>query len=238
MKEGYSVSLREVIGTLRRRWVVVLVGWFVTLVAGWVAIHPTPVYKGITVITLRAPRSENLPNQFNDGRPSIALTGALISARLQSRSGELQLRQAGVVGKYALTPRNSGTSATPAYIIASVEVTNETGSARSALRGIEAIVNTFRSELDVIQADWGVPAELWITVATLAPPSAAPVLVLRAGPCWESPSSALPLRSCWRCGSTSSRRARAHGWASADSLDPAGTSRSDAGWRDANRRRR
>jgi len=121
-----------------------------------------------------------LPNQFNDGRPSIALTGALISARLQSRSGELQLRQAGVVGKYALTPRNSGTSATPAYIIASVEVTNETGSARSALRGIEAIVNTFRSELDVIQADWGVPAELWITVATLAPPSAAPVLVLKS----------------------------------------------------------
>jgi len=158
----------------------VLVGWFVTLVAGWLAIHPTPVYKGITVITLRAPRSENLPNQFNDGRPSIALTGALISARLQSRSGELQLRQAGVVGKYALTPRNSGTSATPAYIIASVEVTNETGSARSALRGIEAIVNTFRSELDVIQADWGVPAELWITVATLAPPSAAPVLVLKS----------------------------------------------------------
>jgi len=180
MKEGYSVSLREVIGTLRRRWVVVLVGWFVTLVAGWLAIHPTPVYKGISVITLRAPRSENLPNQFNDGRPSIALTGALISARLQSRSGELQLRQAGVVGKYALTPRNSGTSATPAYLIASVEVTNETGSARSALRGIEAIVSTFRSELDVIQGDWGVPADKWITVATLAPPSAAPILVLKS----------------------------------------------------------
>jgi hypothetical protein len=129
---------------------------------------------------LRAPRNDDLPNQFNDGRPSIALTGALISARLRSRSGEAELRQAGVVGKYALTPRNSGTSATPAYLIASIEVTTETGSARTALAGIDAIVATFRHELDQMQAEWGVSPSNWISVAILAPPSALPVQVLKS----------------------------------------------------------
>jgi hypothetical protein len=172
------VSLRELIGTLRRRWVVLAVGWFVTLVACWVATHPTPVYKAVTVITLRAPRNGDLPNQFSDGRPSIALTGALISARLKSRSGEAELRRAGVVGKYALTPRNSGTSATPAYLIASIEVTTQTGSARSALAGLRAIVTTFQEELDGMQAEWGVAPSDWIRVATLAPASASRVQVL------------------------------------------------------------
>jgi hypothetical protein len=174
------VSLGEIFRTLRRRWVVLAVGAALTAVAGWLAINPTPTYRAVAVVTLRAPRNENLPNQFNDGRPSIALTGALISARLKSRSGDAQLRADGVVGDYDLKPRNSGTSATPAYLIASVEVTVVTDRGPSALSSLDAVLHRFDTELDAVQAEWRVPEGDWIKVAVLNPPSVAPTVVVRS----------------------------------------------------------
>jgi len=174
------VSLREIVGTLRRRWVVLAAGCLLTAIAGWVAIHPAPTYKAVAVITLRAPRTENTPNQFSDGRPSIALTGALISARMESRSGAERLRRDGVVGKYDLAPRNSGSSATPAYLIASVEVSVITHDGAAALRSVQTIVEQFKVELDTVQADWRVPGGDRITVAVLAPPGLIPMRVVKS----------------------------------------------------------
>jgi hypothetical protein len=174
------VTLREIVRTLRRRWVVLAVGVVATAIAGWVVIHPGPTYEAKSLITLRAPRSQSVPNQFNDGRPSIALTGSLIAARLKSRSGEEQLRRDGVVGKYDLVPRNSGTSATPMYLIALLEVTAITHSEADGLRTVRTIVSRFASELDAVQAEWQVPGAERIGVAELAPPSIIPLHVLKS----------------------------------------------------------
>jgi hypothetical protein len=174
------VSFREVIQTFRRRWVVLAVGAVLTAIAGWFAIHPAPSYRAVAVLSLQAPRNENTPNQFNDGRPSIALTGALIVARLESRSGRAQLRRDGVRAKYDLAPRNSGTTATPAYLIASVEITLTTGDPAAATRWIGTIINRFGSELDSVQAGLQVPDTQRITVGVLAPPSVVPMYVVKS----------------------------------------------------------
>jgi hypothetical protein len=173
------VSLREIVSTLSRRWAVLVVGAVVTALAGWVGIHPAPTYDAKSLITLRAPRSQNVPNQFNDGRPSLALTGTLVAARLKSRSGEAQLRRDGVAGKYDLVPRNSGTTATPLYIIALLEIQVVTNSERDALRSVKAIVSRFASELDAMQAEWDVPGAERISIAELAPPAILQMHVLK-----------------------------------------------------------
>jgi len=164
------MSFREIFTVLLRRWAVLAAGLVVTASVGWVAIHPTPTWKAVSVLTLRGPRSEASPNQFSDGRPSIALTGALISERLASGSGDAQLRQDGVRGRYQLAPRNSGTSATPAYAIPSVEISVITTSQVVAMRSVNLILERFRSELALVQDEWGVQAGERITGAILAPP--------------------------------------------------------------------
>jgi hypothetical protein len=176
------VSPREVLEALRRRWYVVVAGLLLTALTGWLVTHPQPTYRAVTVIALQPPQTPVHPNRLLDLRPSIALTAAMVTQQLKSRSGDAQMRSDGVIGDYALAPRNSGTTQTPAYAIPSVEASVIAHDQEGTVRSVDVIVAAFRDALGDLQRQWEVPATDRITVVTLAPPNALllPVVKTRA----------------------------------------------------------
>jgi hypothetical protein len=174
------VSLREVIEVLRRQWRVLVIGVVLTGLLGWLAAHPQPTFKAVTVIALQPPQTPRHPNRLTDLRPSIALTAAMVTRRLSSQSGDARLRSQGVQGNYAMAPRNSGTTQTPAYAIPSVEVSVTTNDRATALGSVTQLVTAFDAELTDLQKEWAVAVDDRISVVVLAPPTALALLPVKS----------------------------------------------------------
>jgi hypothetical protein len=102
----------------------------------------------------------------------VATFSAGVAQRLSSPSGRAQLRQAGVIGPYVLTPRNSGTRQTPEYLIASVQATTTEADEQTALRSLATVTAAFTRELDELQNEWNVAAGERISITMLAEPTA------------------------------------------------------------------
>jgi hypothetical protein len=166
------LSLRDVLDVLGRRWPLSVVVLLLTLGVGWLVAHPAPTYTASEIFAVEPPVSPQVPNQLNVFRPSLAITAAAVAQRLKTPDGEARLRSRGLVGKYDVVPRNSGTVQTPAYIIPSLRAEVIANSQDVALRSVEVLTSVFREELSAMQDEWDVAATQRITVAVLAPASA------------------------------------------------------------------
>ncbi|GAA3398369.1 hypothetical protein GCM10017752_61190 [Streptomyces roseoviridis] len=149
---------------LLRRWYVLVLAALVTAAACYPALRPAPRYQSSAVLVVKPPRTDNQPNQLTNLQPSLAMVSYAVVQRLQSPAGRAELRAAGVHGTYRLTPRNSGTSATPYYSIPTLQVEAEQPAPADADRVVQTIIAVYGRHLHALQREQGVPAATLLTV--------------------------------------------------------------------------
>lgn len=169
------MSPGNVADALLRRWYVVLAALLLTMGGAYFVVRPTPQYIGSAVVVLKPPVTRSQPNQYTNLQPPLAVVSYGVVQQLQSPAGTKELRAAGVTGSYHLIPRNSGTSATPQYLIPSLQVQSQASSADAAVTSVRRIVEVYSAHVKQMQSAEQVPAEAWITPSVLTSPSAAEV---------------------------------------------------------------
>ena len=169
------MSPGNVADALLRRWYVVLAALLLTMAGAYFVVRPTPQYIGSAVVVLKPPVTRSQPNQYTNLQPPLAVVSYGVVQQLQSPAGTKELRAAGVTGSYHLIPRNSGTSATPQYLIPSLQVQSQAASAEAAVTSVRRIVEVYSAHVKQMQSAEQVPAEAWITPSVLTSPSAAEV---------------------------------------------------------------
>jgi hypothetical protein len=170
------VSLRAVLAVIRLRWYVAAAVVLATAVAGWHVRHPKPTFAGTCVVVLVPPADPTAPNKLAAVTSSIATAGYMVSLAVMDQSQTNTLRQAGVVGDYAITPNNNGTSETPQYDLPSEVLTDQTGDPTSAVSGVKALEVAYAQRFEALQASDGVPENLRIDAQVLVPPIAQQVI--------------------------------------------------------------
>lgn len=113
------MSPGNVADALLRRWYVLVAALLLTAAGAYHVVRPTPQYVGSAVVVLKPPVTQNQPNQLTNLQPPLAVLSYGVVRQLESPAGTKELKAAGVHGSYHLVPRNSGTSATPRYLIPS-----------------------------------------------------------------------------------------------------------------------
>lgn len=108
------MSPGELFRVLRRRWYVLFLAAALAAAGALQVVHPTRTYVSAAIVVLKPPVTGNQPNQFANLQPPLAAVSLAAIEQLGSPDGDAELRAGGVVGKYRLIPRNSGTSVTPA----------------------------------------------------------------------------------------------------------------------------
>ena len=164
------MSPREVIAVLRLRWYVVAVVLFATALGGWHVKHVQPLFQGTAIVVLAPPVQVTAPNKLAATTPSLAVAGLAVNMALLDRSQDARLAQAGVIGDYTITPRNSGTSETPQYDLPSELISVETGDPTVALHSVTVLQTLYAEQLAAWQADQGLDPSIWITAQVLDPP--------------------------------------------------------------------
>ncbi|MFD0366901.1 Wzz/FepE/Etk N-terminal domain-containing protein [Streptomyces sp. NPDC059071] len=149
---------------LLRRWYVLLLTALVTGAACYPALRPAPRYQSSAVLVVKPPRTDNQPNQLTNLQPSLAMVSYAVVQRLQSPDGRAELKAAGVHGSYRLTPRNSGTSATPYYSIPTLQIEAEQTAPEEADRVVQSIIDVYGRHLKALQTEQKVPAATLLTV--------------------------------------------------------------------------
>lgn len=170
------MSPREFLSALRRRWYVVAVVLFATALGGWHVKHAQPLYQGTSIIVLAPPQQVTAPNKLAAVTPSLAVAGLAVNMALTDQSQAATLRQAGVIGDYTITPRNSGTDETPQYYVPSELISVETADPTVALHSVTVLQGIYAQQLASWQTDQGVLPESQITAQVLAPPGVQEVL--------------------------------------------------------------
>lgn len=149
---------------LLRRWYVLVLAALVTGAACYPALRPAPRYQSSAVLVVKPPRTDNQPNQLTNLQPSLAMVSYAVVQQLQSPAGRAELRAAGVHGTYRLTPRNSGTSATPYYSIPTLQIESEQTRPEEADRQVQLIIGVYGRHLSTLQAGQRVPSAAQLTV--------------------------------------------------------------------------
>lgn len=167
------MSPAEIISALRRRWYVLLLALLLTAAGEYHVMRPTEFYQSTAVLVVKPPVTGNQPNQLTNLQPTIAAVSYGVVQQLQAPDGVAELRAAGVHGKYALLPRNSGTSATPRYLIPSLQVQSELTDPVEANRMVGLITKIYARHLQALQDAERVPAGSRMTAFVLVPPSSA-----------------------------------------------------------------
>ncbi|MFF9197545.1 Wzz/FepE/Etk N-terminal domain-containing protein [Streptomyces sp. NPDC014779] len=149
---------------LLRRWYVLLLAALVTGAACYPSLRPPPRYQSSAVLVVKPPRTDNQPNQLTNLQPSLAMVSYAVVQRLQSPAGRAELKSAGAHGSYRLTPRNSGTSATPYYSIPTLQIESEQSAPEEADRVVQRVIDVYARHLEQLQAEQKVPAAARLTV--------------------------------------------------------------------------
>nr|WP_240982107.1 hypothetical protein [Streptomyces sp. S3(2020)] len=158
-----------------RRWYVSLLVLLLTAAAAYPVLRPTPVYLSSAVVVLKPPVTGNQPNQLTNLQPPLATLSYGVIQQLESPAGREELASAGVHGTYQLIPRNSGTSATPRYLIPSVQVQARGGDPAAADTAVRRIIDVYAGHVSDIQEAQGIAPESRINASVLVTPSAAQV---------------------------------------------------------------
>lgn len=169
------MSPRDVAEALLRRWYVLLLALLLTAAGAYRVLHPTPQYLSSAVVVLKPPVTGNQPNQLTNLQPPLATLSYGVVQQLRSPSGYRELNAAGVHGTYQLIPRNSGTSATPRYLIPSVQVQAQRGGAVEADAAVQRVIDAYTRHVTALQETLGIAPAARISASVLVAPSAAPV---------------------------------------------------------------
>ncbi|NEA99256.1 hypothetical protein [Streptomyces sp. SID13726] len=169
------MSPGNVADALLRRWYVLVVAALLTAAGAYQVVRPTPQYVGSAVVVLKPPVTQNQPNQLTNLQPPLAVLSYGVVRQLESPAGVKELKAAGVRGTYHLVPRNSGTSATPRYLIPSLQVQSQASGADAAVTSVRRIIDVYTRHVDQLQAAQGVASGARITATVLTSPSAAEV---------------------------------------------------------------
>ncbi|MEU8520844.1 hypothetical protein [Streptomyces sp. NBC_01216] len=151
------MSPEGLVGVLLRRWYVLLLVLLVTTAACYPALRPEQRFVSSAVLVVKPPRTENQPNQLTNLQPALAAVSYAVVQQLLSPEGRAELRADGVHGTYRLTPRNSGTSATPFYSIPTLQIEAEQPEATEADRVVQLIIAAYGRHLRALQAAQQVP---------------------------------------------------------------------------------
>lgn len=169
------MSPRDVAEALLRRWYVLVLALLLTAAGAYPVIRPAPQYLSSAVVVLKPPVTGNQPNQLTNLQPPLATLSYGVIQQLESPTGRKELASTGVHGTYQLIPRNSGTSATPAYLIPSLQVQARAGSPDEANTAVRRIIDVYAEHVSDLQAAQGISAGARISSSVLVAPSAAQV---------------------------------------------------------------
>lgn len=170
------MSPGEVLLALLRRWYVLLLAAVLTAVGAHHVLHPAPQYVSSAVVVLKPPVTGNQPNQLANLQPPLAAVSYAVVQQLRSPAGDAELRAAGAHGNYRMTPRNSGTSVTPAYLIPSLQVQARLADPARADQVVREIIAVYTRHVDSLQRAQDVPPDARMSVDLLVPPGAVPVV--------------------------------------------------------------
>ncbi|WP_055525417.1 hypothetical protein [Streptomyces graminilatus] len=174
------MSPRDVAEALLRRWYISVLALLLTAVGAYPVIRPAPQYLSSAVVVLKPPVTGNQPNQLTNLQPPLATLSYGVIQQLASPSGRDELSDAGVHGTYQLIPRNSGTSATPAYLIPSLQVQARAADPVEADTRVQRIIDVYSAHVAHVQAAQGISAGARINASVLVAPSAAQVMGTRS----------------------------------------------------------
>ncbi|WP_037569347.1 hypothetical protein, partial [Phaeacidiphilus oryzae] len=174
------MSPEALVAALLRRWYVLLIALLLTAAGAYHVLRPSGRYQSSAVIVVEPPATGGQPNRLANLQPSLATVSYSIVQQLQSPAGQAELRAAGVSGSYRLTPRNSGTSATPKYLIPSLEVASELPDPSAANTMVRRIVTVFQRHLTLLQDAQRIPASARMSSSVVVTPSAALVVGSRS----------------------------------------------------------
>lgn len=167
------MSPGELVRALLRRWYVLALAVLLTAAGAYQVLRPPQLYLSTAVVVLKPPVTGNQPNQLANLQPPLAAVSYAIIQQLQSPAGIAELGAAGVHGKYKLVPRNSGTSATPRYLIPSLQVQAEQPELAASDAAVRQIIEVYSKHLQDMQTAQGIPSASRMSVDLLVPPSAA-----------------------------------------------------------------
>ncbi|MHA6765002.1 hypothetical protein [Streptacidiphilus sp. PAMC 29251] len=166
------MSPAELVRALLRRWYVLAVALLLTMAGCYHVLRPTQLYLSSAVVVLKPPVTGNQPNQFANLQPTLAAVSYAVLQQLESPAGEQELAAAGVHGTYHLVPRNSGTSATPHYLIPTVQVQSELTDPDAANSTVQRIITLYTAHVQALQTDHRIANASMMSVDVLVPPSA------------------------------------------------------------------
>ncbi|MFE1882019.1 hypothetical protein [Streptomyces diastatochromogenes] len=169
------MSPRDVAEALLRRWYVLLLALVLTAGGAYQVLHPAPQYLSSAVVVLKPPVTGNQPNQLTNLQPPLATLSYGVIQQLESPAGRKELDSVGVHGTYQLIPRNSGTSATPRYLIPSVQVQAQRSGAVEADTAVRRVIEVYTQHVTALQDAQGIAPASRISASVLVAPSAAPV---------------------------------------------------------------
>ncbi|MEU6230858.1 hypothetical protein [Streptomyces sp. NPDC047042] len=167
------MSPRDVAEALLRRWYVLVLALLLTAAAAYPVLRPAPQYLSSAVVVLKPPVTGNQPNQLTNLQPPLATLSYGVIQQLESPAGQRELASAGVHGRYQLIPRNSGTSATPAYLIPSLQVQARGADPVGADTTVRRIIEVYAKHVADVQEAQGISAGARINASVLVAPSAA-----------------------------------------------------------------
>jgi hypothetical protein len=169
------VSPAEFVRALLRRWYVLLVALLLTAGGAYHVLRPTQLYLSTAVVVLKPPVTGNQPNQFANLQPTLAAVSYAVISQLESPAGVAELTAAGVHGTYHIVPRNSGTSATPHYLIPTLQVQSELPDPGVADSTVRQIIAVYAQHLLALQTEHQVAAASMMSIDVLVPPNAVEV---------------------------------------------------------------
>jgi hypothetical protein len=169
------VSPRDVAEALLRRWYVLLLALLLTAAGAYRVLHPAPQYLSSAVVVLKPPVTGNQPNQLTNLQPPLATLSYGVIQQLESPAGRKELEAAGVHGTYQLIPRNSGTSATPRYLIPSLQVQAQRSGAVEADTAVSRVIDVYTKHVTDLQEAQKIAPASQIRASVLVAPSAAPL---------------------------------------------------------------
>ncbi|WP_405813768.1 hypothetical protein OG241_04425 [Streptomyces sp. NBC_01390] len=170
------MSPRDVAEALLHRWYVLVLALLLTAAGAYPVIRPAPQYLSSAVVVLKPPVTGNQPNQLTNLQPPLATLSYGVIQQLESPAGRKELSSAGVHGAYQLIPRNSGTSATPAYLIPSLQIQARASDPVEADTAVRQIIGVYSGHVEAVQEAQGILAAARINASVLVAPSAAQVL--------------------------------------------------------------
>ncbi|WP_371657915.1 hypothetical protein [Streptomyces sp. NBC_00280] len=170
------MSPRDVAEALLRRWYVLVLALLLTAAGAYPVLRPAPQYLSSAVVVLKPPVTGNQPNQLTNLQPPLATLSYGVIQQLESPAGRKELSAAGVHGTYQLIPRNSGTSATPAYLIPSLQIQARASDPVEADTAVRRIIDVYSGHVADVQEAQGISAAARINASVLVAPSAAQVL--------------------------------------------------------------